>query len=80
MSRLVHLPYTIYLLRLWLNDERETGWRFSLEDPRTGARRGFASLEELTTFLQQETSGTVERAQYEALDDNQEKWDRDEHQ
>jgi len=29
-------------------------WRFSLEDPRTGRRRGFASLEALVVFLQAE--------------------------
>jgi hypothetical protein len=29
-------------------------WRFSLEDPRTGQRRGFASLEVLVAFLRTE--------------------------
>jgi hypothetical protein len=27
-------------------------WRFSLEDPRTSQRRGFASLEALAQFLE----------------------------
>lgn len=54
MFQTIHLPYTIYLLRFWVNSEREAAWRFSLEDPRTGARRGFATLEEMVFFLQQE--------------------------
>jgi hypothetical protein len=44
--------YLAYLLRLW---EVDTGgqqvWRASLQDPRTGERRGFANLAELGTFL-----------------------------
>ena len=44
--------YVAYLLRLW----RETGgksnrWRASLQDPHSGNRVGFASLEELFEFL-----------------------------
>ncbi|MBP6469586.1 MAG: hypothetical protein KBE23_14020 [Chloroflexi bacterium] len=54
MSQITYLPYTIYLMRLWLDSEGETAWRFSLEDPHTGARRGFATLDELIIFLQQE--------------------------
>lgn len=49
-------PYSIYLLRLWHSGSQKTSWVFSLEDPRTGARRGFASLEELVIFLQQEVA------------------------
>ena len=48
--------YLSYLLRLW---ETESGgeevWRASLEDPRTGERKGFANLTDLFTFLEQET-------------------------
>ena len=32
-------------------------WRFSLEDPRTGQRRGFADLEALVVYLEQEMVG-----------------------
>jgi hypothetical protein len=45
----------IYLLRIW--EEREGApevvvvWRFSLEEPGTGQRRGFAALAALTAFL-----------------------------
>ena len=49
--------YQIYVLRCWLerssdSDETVKVWRFSLEDPRTGHRRGFASLETLLISLQ----------------------------
>jgi len=48
--------YISYLLRLW---QTKSGgklvWRASLEDPHTGERRGFASLEALFVFLQRQT-------------------------
>ena len=50
--------YRSYLLTLW--EERSSDpkapevWRFSLEDPRTGQRRGFAGLEALVAALQRE--------------------------
>jgi hypothetical protein len=47
-------PYRAYLLRLWRADSenaRPAEWRASLEDPRTGERLGFASLEQLFAFL-----------------------------
>lgn len=50
--------YRAYLLRFW---EEARGrpdlpgtWRFSLEDPRTGQRQGFADLEALVDFVRQE--------------------------
>ncbi len=46
--------YQAYLLRIWRDDQRskdDSPWRFSLEDPHTGARRGFQDLELLMTFL-----------------------------
>lgn len=48
--------YRSYLLRCW--EERShlprgpTVWRFSLQNPHTGERRGFASLEALFAALQ----------------------------
>jgi len=48
--------YQAYLLRLWRVRETRDRWRVSLEDARTRELRGFASLEEALTFLQQETS------------------------
>jgi hypothetical protein len=49
------LRYLSFLLRLWQvkQNGRET-WRASLEDPRTGERRGFASLEALMEFLHEQ--------------------------
>lgn len=47
--------YQIYLLTIWEERsrdlERSVQWRFSLEDPHTGQRRGFASLEALMAAL-----------------------------
>ena len=48
--------YLAYMLRLWqVRDNEEMLWRASLEDPHTGERRGFASLEMLCAFLQEQT-------------------------
>jgi hypothetical protein len=44
--------YQSYVLRCWA--ERLPAWRFSLEDPNTGRRCGFADLEALLAFLQAE--------------------------
>jgi hypothetical protein len=47
--------YISYLLRMWrANGEGEAAWRASLEDPRTGERIGFASMEKLFVFLRQQ--------------------------
>jgi len=51
----------IYLLHLWQERAPRPGspevWRFSLEDPRTGQRQGFASLEEMMSFLREQLAG-----------------------
>ncbi len=48
-----------YLLRFWEERGERTGapvaWRFSLEDPHTEERRGFADLKRLVAFLQAQT-------------------------
>lgn len=50
--------YRAYLLRLWqeqaASPERAAVWHLSLEDPRTGQRRGFDGLENLLAFLRAE--------------------------
>jgi hypothetical protein len=47
--------YVGYLLRLWQVSEGQNAvWRASLEDPHTGERRGFATLQELFTYLETE--------------------------
>jgi hypothetical protein len=49
--------YRAYLLRFWEEGSHHSDWlaewRFSLEDPHTGERLGFASLEKLVAFLRQ---------------------------
>ena len=53
--------YRTYLLTLWEEQGRDgharPAWRFSLADPRTGERRGYAHLEELMDALEQEMRG-----------------------
>jgi len=45
--------YYSYLLRLWrASSAGETAWRASLENPHTGERTGFSSLEALFCHLQ----------------------------
>lgn len=49
--------YHAYLLRLWSAvEEGQLTWRASLENPRTGERIGFASLQRLFAFLLDQTS------------------------
>jgi hypothetical protein len=49
--------YVSYLLRLWqVQSEEGLVWRASLEHASTGERRGFAGLEDLCAFLEQETT------------------------
>jgi len=48
--------YVSYLLRLWqVGSRSEVVWRASLQDPRTGDRTGFPSLEALFSFLRHQT-------------------------
>jgi len=50
--------YVSYLLRLWREKGGQTAqWRASLQDPHSGERVGFASLEDLFSFLRRETTG-----------------------
>jgi len=57
--------YRSYLLRFW-EERGETRtpsvWRFSLEDPQTAHRHGFASLSALTDWLQGELAGLAPAA------------------
>lgn len=54
--------YRSYLLRLWLAKEQDqTVWRASLENPHTGERLGFATLERLFAFLEDQTTAVVTR-------------------
>jgi len=53
------LQRTIYLLTIWqerpASSDHPAVWRYSLEDARTGERRGFANLEQLQAFLKDQT-------------------------
>lgn len=49
--------YRSYLLRIWRADTLDRCWRASLEDPRTGERVGFASLEQLFAYLMDQVDG-----------------------
>jgi len=44
--------YLAYMLRIWETKDRDASvWRTSLENPHTGARLSFATLEDLFAFL-----------------------------
>jgi hypothetical protein len=57
--------YRSYLLRLWRAETPDQGWHASLEDPRTGERIGFASLEQLFAFLMDRVEGDTKEAKME---------------
>ncbi|MBI5654018.1 MAG: hypothetical protein HZC40_26755 [Chloroflexi bacterium] len=44
--------YRSFLLRLWQDGDTHI-WRFSLEDPHTGERRGLANLDAVIAFLKE---------------------------
>jgi hypothetical protein len=53
------LHYRSYVVRCWQESSVHVGrettvWRFSLQDPRTSRRRGYATLEALLGSLQAE--------------------------
>lgn len=55
--------YCAYLLRLWwANHNGQAGWRASLEEPHTGIRHGFATLELLFAFLEEQTRSDLQAA------------------
>jgi hypothetical protein len=52
--------YQSYLLRLWRTSSQGNAvWRASLESAQTGERRGFADLESLFAFLEQQTGAAA---------------------
>ena len=50
--------YRSFMLRIWIEQTDGNKWRFSLEDTRTGKRRGFASAEKLIVYLEEITRYT----------------------
>ena len=62
MNHPKRLRYQAFLLRCWEEADETadlTIWRFSLQDPRTGQRRGFTNLTELVIALQEELFETL---------------------
>jgi hypothetical protein len=56
--------YKSYLLRLWESNENgKRLWRASLEKPGTGERQGFASLQALFAFLEEQTGACESQAE-----------------
>jgi len=68
MSQVKHqMESKTFWLKCWRSstaDDTPDVWRFSLEDPLTGKRLGFASLEELLTHVKS-TLKTVKEGQME---------------
>jgi hypothetical protein len=51
----IHTRYASYLLRLWqMQNDQQTIWVASIQDPATGEKRPFASVGALLQFLQAE--------------------------
>ncbi|MBK7895131.1 MAG: hypothetical protein WAS33_30350 [Candidatus Promineifilaceae bacterium] len=49
--------YHAYLLRIW-REEEGMPWRATLQNPHTGEQEGFASVEQLITFIREKTEGS----------------------
>jgi len=61
--------YLSFMLRMWrANGEGKAAWRASLESPHTGESIGFASLEELFTFLRQQAGVAPTRMTIEVFE------------
>ena len=55
--------YIAYLLRLWrAKHNGQVEWRASLEEPHTGIRHGFATLDQLVAFLKEQTTSDTRTA------------------
>lgn len=54
--------YRSFLLRFWPEQQppEQSDWRFTLQDPRTGERLGFNSLESLTDYLNKITKDSTD--------------------
>lgn len=51
MAQWVQEPnYKAFILRIW---KESAGWRFSIEPIGSGRRQGFASIEQMVTFLEE---------------------------
>ena len=50
--------YMAYLLRMW-RETHDANWRAVLENPNNGERNGFATLEDLVSFLEGKTGESI---------------------
>jgi hypothetical protein len=72
--------YLSYLLRLWRVDgdnaaqptANQAVWRASLENPHTGERKGFASLDDLFDFLREQAGATSHCDTFQVIDKQKE--------
>jgi hypothetical protein len=52
--------YQVYLLRLWrAHCQRQWDWRASIESPGSGERQSFASLDQLSIYLGEQSERQV---------------------
>ncbi|TAH48087.1 MAG: hypothetical protein EYC68_22295 [Chloroflexota bacterium] len=66
--------YRSFLVRMWIehssthaeNAVQESTWRFSVEDPRTGERRGFSRFANVIDFLQGQMSSQANNSPLDA--------------
>ena len=64
--------YRSFLLRMWcVKDEAGWDWRLSMENVETGELTGFASLDDLVTFLRQATIQSKATEASQARDESQ---------
>ncbi len=63
--------YCSYLLRIWVEPGDGDQWRFSLEDTRTGNRKGFASFIKMVTYLAELTVDQEKRSSEQHLLENE---------
>ena len=62
--------YQAYLLRLWrVNTGRGPVWHASLEDSRTGERKGFSDLQGLFRFLEEQANSNDLASAYKKEED-----------
>ncbi len=65
------LRYLSYLLRLWqVHSNGMPVWRASLENPHTGERQGFATLEQLFDFLSEQIEKPVKSSEKTQVDES----------
>ncbi|MCL4868289.1 MAG: hypothetical protein KJ063_04925 [Anaerolineae bacterium] len=59
--------YTIFLLKLWPEHSQENGdlvsWRFSVEDPVTGERKGFVALDQFMAYVHERITELMAKQQ-----------------